>query len=227
MRQWGDFAHGGQNMNRTAFEVAAQAIICGSLGFRASIEVTEHPRAEEFCTRLVPWLDELGVGAQIDPYHREILETPHGQLAREDQTEAYWGGESAAVFGWVISRFDMPDRVDPIEPGLLMSNLEILHDSASEVLSGAKLRPQAEIHEYCLYCLEVRHQFQLRTFPGDLQGTMTRIHQNHLAELGLTEVVDRSKLIDQEAAKLVSMAPHAQGLYVVRALAVEWLLGSE
>jgi hypothetical protein len=34
-------------MLSTACEVAAQAIICGVLGFRASVEVTEHPRTRE------------------------------------------------------------------------------------------------------------------------------------------------------------------------------------
>jgi hypothetical protein len=214
-------------MFRSAYEVAAQAIICGALGFRASIEVTEHPRTKKLCIRLLPWLKEVGIGTQIEPYHHVILETPHGKLSHEFQTEAYWRGESAAVFGWSIYLFDTPGRFDPIDPGLLATNLRILHASANQLLTSAKLRPQTEIDEYCLYCLEIRHQFQLKDLPRKARATLRSIHRKRLAELGMTEFLNRSKDIDTEASNLALTEPGVQALYVVRAMAAEWLLGKE
>jgi hypothetical protein len=214
-------------MSRPAYEVAAQAIICGALGFRASLEVTEHRRTEELSARLLSWLEDLGVGAQIEPYHREILETPHGKLPRDFQTEANWRGESAAVFGWSIFLFDTPHPVDRIGPGVLVSKLQILQPFADQILAGAKLRPKPEIDAYCLFCLEVRHQFQLKALPEETQATLSNIHPTRLAELGLNEAFYRSDAIDKKAADVASAAPEAKGLYVVRALAAEWLLGVE
>jgi len=214
-------------MVRTADEIAAQAIICGALGFRASIEVTQHPRTNEFCTRLLPWLEEVEVGSRIDPYHREILETPHGRLSPESQREAYWRGEAAAVYGWAILLFDKPHRLFPISPELLVSNLQLLQPSANLLLADAKLRPQAEIYEYCLYCLEIRHQFQLQSVASDAREALSAVHRRRLQKLGLTRVDTGSQISDIEAADILSAAPHARGLYVVRALSAEWLLGME
>lgn len=76
-------------MRRSSREVAIQSIIFGTLGFRASLEATVHPRSESLCSQLLPWLEELGFGDRIEEFHREILETPHRELPRESQTEAY------------------------------------------------------------------------------------------------------------------------------------------
>ena len=61
-------------MNRTDCDVSARAIIYGTLGFRATLEVTEHSRTSTFCSLLLPWLEQLGLGTQIEEFHREILQ---------------------------------------------------------------------------------------------------------------------------------------------------------
>ena len=213
-------------MIRTGREVAAQTIICGALGFRASLEVTEHIRATELCSQLLPWLEQLGLGAQINAFHREILGSSRGDLPRESQTEAFWRGESTSLLAWAIQLLDKPNPTTSIDPSLLVTNLRILQPTAGEILSSAALRSQTEIEDYCAYCLTVRHHFQLAILPADAQATLSRIHQTKLAELGLGQAYHRLKEID-EAAALASKMSSVKGLYVIRALTAEWLLGTD
>ena len=214
-------------MHRTDREVAVQAIICGTLGFRASLEVTEHRRTNALCSQLLPWLEQLGLSNRIEALHREILESPHGGLPRELQTEAFWRGEAASFLGWAIQLFDKPDSTVFIDPGLLVSNFRILQPTVGELMSSARLRPQLEIDDYCAFCLTVRHQHQLSVLREDGQATLTRIHQSRLTELGLSEAFRRLKGVEVEATTLASTVPSVKGLYVVRALTAEWLLSKD
>ena len=214
-------------MRRTDREVAAQAIVCGALGFRASLEVTEHPRTKEFCVRLLPWLEQHGLSNRMEAIHREILESPHGGLPRELQPEAHWRGEAASFLGWAIQLFDKPDPHGFIDPGLIVKNLRILQPTVSELISSAKLRPQLEIDDYCAFCITVRNQNQLSLLGGDGHATLTRIHKARLTELGLSEAFHRLKGVEAEAAKLAAVVPNVKGLYVTRALTAEWLLGKD
>jgi len=54
-----------------------------------------------------------------------------------------------------------------------------------------------------------------------------RIHQSRLADLGLDDAIQRRSGVDEEIATLISTSPSAKGLYVVRALTAEWLLGED
>ncbi len=214
-------------MNRTECEVAARAILGGTLGFRASLEVTEHARARALCSQLLPWLEQLNLGVPIEEFHHEILESPHGDLPPDSQTEAFWQGEGASLLGWAIQLFDEPDCNRSVDPGLLLSNLRILQPTAGELLSSARLRSQVEIEEYCAYCLTVRHELRLPTLSPEAQSAFNSIHEASLAELGLSEAYGRLSGVAVEAATLAATAPALRGLYVVRGMTAEWLLGMD
>jgi hypothetical protein len=48
-----------------------------------------------------------------------------------------------------------------------------------------------------------------------------------LADLGLSQAFHRRREIEIEAAQLASVEPSVRGLYVVRPLTAEWLLGKD
>ena len=211
-------------MTRSRHETAVQAVIFGTLGFRASLEVTDHPRSKSLCSQLLPWLKQLNFGTKIEPYHRESLETPHGEFPRDSQTEAYWRGEAAALLGWAIQLFDKPHSTRPVDPGALVQNLMILLPNASELISGSSLRPKIEIDDYCAFCLTMRHRFLASALGSEGQTAINNILQNRLAEFGLSDAFQRVNGAELESLLAVTM-PSVQGLYAVRALAAEWLLG--
>src|SRR5262249_47813034 len=155
----------------------------------------------------------------------EILETPYRELPRESQSEAYWRGEAASFLGWAIQLFDKPHPTVSVDPGVLVENLRILQSNVSDLISSASLRSQIEVDDYCAYCLTVRHQFQVSVLEKDGRAVLKRIYQSRIAELGLSEAYHRRKELEIEAAQLASAVPSVRGLYVVRALTSEWLLG--
>lgn len=214
-------------MLRSSREVAVQAVIYGTLGFRASLEATVHPRSTTLCSQLLPWLEQLNFGGRIEDFHREILKTPYGELPRASQTEAYWRGEAAVLLGWAIQLFDKPDPIRRVDVGVLVERLRILLPTASDLVSNANLRSEHEIEDYCAFCVTVRQSLQLSALDKHAQIVLKRIHQMRLTELGLNEALDRQPGIESDAAQLASDVPSAKGLYVVRALASEWLLGQE
>jgi hypothetical protein len=217
----------GAPKRRNSPEVAAQAIVFGALGFRASLEVTPHPRSQTLCLQLLPWLEQLNFGDRIEEFHGEILRTPHQRLSRESQTEAIWRGEAASLLGWAIGLFDKPNPTQGIEPELLVSKLRLLQPNATELLSTARLRPLPEIDDYCAFCLTVRHHFQMSAIDKNGQAILQHLHQTTLAEFGLSQAPDRQREIEIEAGQLFSITPNVRGLYVVRALTAEWLLGKD
>jgi hypothetical protein len=214
-------------MHRTSREVAARAILCGTLGFRESLEVTEHPRSKALCAELLPWLERFGLADRMEAVHRELLQSPHGKLPAELRTEAFWQGEAASLLGWAIRLFDKPDSTASIDPGLLVSNFRILQPTVGELVSSAELRPQPEIEDYCAFCLAVRHQHQLSALDGEGQAVLSRIHQSKLAGLGLAEALHRLDPLQVKAIGSASNSLGATGLYVVRGLTAEWLLTND
>lgn len=168
-----------ENVMRTSREIAGLAIVYGTLGFRASLEVANHTRSVDICNRLLPWLEQLERGSRIESIHREILATSHGSLPSDFRTEAYWRGENAAVLGFSIQLFDTPDPLMSIDPGLLVTNLRILRPTALDLLDNASLRSKHEVESYCAYCLAVRNRFQLLSLP-DQNALFDKMYKNQL-----------------------------------------------
>ncbi len=214
-------------MRRTCREVAVQAIVFGALGFRASLEVTNHKRCAVLCSQLLPWLEQHKLDGSIDSFHREILATPYQELLQESQVEASWRGEEAAFLGWAINWFDRPHPTALIDAGELVSRLRILQPKMHDFVEGASFRPKSEIDDFCAFCLSVRHQFQVSVLDEEGQIVLERIHQTNLADLGLNERSHQQKeKTEYEAAQLTKATPSVRGLYVVRALASQWLRGT-
>jgi hypothetical protein len=214
-------------MRRSSREVAVQAIIFGTLGFRASLEVTVHRRSATLCSQLLPWLEQLNLSPRIEEFHREILGTPYRELPCESQTEAYWRGEAASFLGWAIQLFDKPDPIASVNAEVLVERLMILQPNASDLFSSVTLRPEAEVDDYCALCLTVRHHCQASALEKDGQTVLRRIQQSRLADFGLSEALVRQPEIESEAARLSSLVPSVKGLYLVRAMTSEWLLGKD
>jgi hypothetical protein len=212
-------------MMRKTRDIAGATMIHGALGFRASLEVSDHRRCEELCGRLLPWLEELGLADLIDPFHREILGTPYRGLPRDLQTEAYWRGESAVVLGWCVHFFDAPDPIAEIGAKVLLDRLKLLRPEANALLATAQLRPTTEIERYCAFCIAVRNRYRSLSVEEQTRVKLDEIHNRWLDEIGINNDNVPLELLVEEASRFVSEFPNARGFYSVRAYAAEWLLG--
>src|SRR5947209_6884425 len=95
---------------RPADQIARRAVVMASIAFRASLEVTAHRRALELSNAILPWHKTHGVDIELDPIERVLLETPVGQLEQEQQSDAFWAGEAAALFCWTLGLAKKPPR---------------------------------------------------------------------------------------------------------------------
>ncbi|WP_428308637.1 hypothetical protein [Lacipirellula sp.] len=168
----------------------------------------------------------MNFGDRVKEVHREILSTPHGDLPQEFVTEAVWRGEAAYFLGWAIQLFDKPHPSTFTDPGALTGVLQLLQPDANELVPSARLRAHPEIDDYSALCLLIRHLLQLQEMQAGGRDSLERAYQSRLAKLGLSPASNR---LEPGAADAVisSTAKDSRGLYVVRSLAAEWLLGEE
>ena len=124
--------------------------------------------------------------------------------------------------GWSVQLFQAPDRVNSVDPELLVTNLKLLQPQAIDALATAVLRPQYEIEWFSALCLAVRHGFQRQVLPPDRREALDLIWRKRLTALGLNE--RDIEAAQDEASVFVSTSPDVKGIYLVRALAAEWLL---
>jgi hypothetical protein len=94
--------------------VARRAIILYMLMMRFTFEANpNHPRSKEWTEFLPQWLDDLDLRSEVEPRDVEILDTPLGDLDREQQTDARWCGEATGVL-WAGLLSASPPRLTSI-----------------------------------------------------------------------------------------------------------------
>jgi hypothetical protein len=212
-------------VKREPQQVARRALVLGAVAFRASLEVTDHPRVVELSQRLLPWLTEVGCENELDPIEREELATPLGQLSDSQRGDVNWAGEQAAFFGWMLTRVaPLPDEGPTDQTGLLQA-LCILKPEASAIVRSASLRDHAEIEDACQRFVLVRSILQESRVEPPARDIVRRVNLKKLEDVGVgvtqeaiaraTDIVNRMTAQDRK---------RAAGAYFVRSHAALWFL---
>jgi hypothetical protein len=130
-------------------QVAKRALVSGALAFRSSLEVTDHPRVIELSERLLPWLNEIGCGDELDPIEREELATPLKHLSESQKIDVNCAGEAASFFCWALKLLGPLEVSTPTDQSVLPDILCILQPTALKLIQSAALRETAEIRDTC------------------------------------------------------------------------------
>jgi hypothetical protein len=199
--------------------------VLGSLAFRASLEVTSHPRVLEFSKELLPWLRRIGCADELDPIEEEELATPLGGLSRSQKADLNWAGDGAMFFCWMLK------LVGPLEDAALSDHcqlttlLSLLRPEAVEIISSAQLRDYQEIRDRCRHFILVQSLLRERRIENPGRDIVRRLTVEQLAEVGVAVTNDA---LMRAAETVVHMTPEeigrAAGLYFVRAHAAFWFL---
>jgi len=208
----------------------------GAVAFRASLEVSEHPRTSKISSWIPEWLEKLGVAEELDPLEREILITPYGQLDKSQRIDANWSGEGAALFCWALNIGEQPPLLQNADQGEVISTLRVMQPEASELLSAPTLRCDRELEEYCKTVLLVRLMLREahvgeRDLGAQVRQQATSIGRKlvrrNLADFGI-EVGDSDFETTHQLVANVSPEQRrsAAGAYVARDIAVTWLFDS-
>ena len=212
-------------IGRESQRVAKRAVILGTIAFRSSLEVSDHPRVVEISQQLLPWLDKVGCGDDLDEIERELLATPLGQLGESLMADANWAGEAATIYCWMLNLVGPLDDERPADPSNLLEVLSILKPGATEILKSAVLRDSEEIQELCLKFVLIRSMLQEARVGLPGSDFIRRANLQRLNEVGLvaTEnaIMRASKVVDR-------MTPQDRtalaGSYFVRDHAALWFL---
>lgn len=204
-------------------QVAKRALILGTIAFRASLEVTEHPRVVEISERLLPWLSEVECQDELDPIERELLETPLGELSDSQALDANWAGEAATLFCWMLKLAGPIDETSPTDQSRLPDLLFILHPEAAQIVRSASLRDRAEIEDTCRHFVLIRSILQESRMSLQAAEIIRRMNVQTLTEVGLV-VTDDALARASESVSLMTPEERsrAAGFYFVRAHAALW-----
>jgi len=124
--------------------VAARALVMSAVTCRAFIE-SDAGKADQFWAGALRWLDDLGLSDEVEPWERQILDTPLGQLDRERQIDAQWLCEGLAVIAWALDRHVLPPYDVQITAAKLANSLGFLASIDETVLHEPDLRPHAAV----------------------------------------------------------------------------------
>jgi hypothetical protein len=206
-------------------QVAERTLILGAIAFRASLEVTDHPRVVELSQQLLPWLSHMGCADELDPIERELLATPLGDLSDSQQIDANWAGEAAALFCWMLNLGAPLEEMTPADQADLLDVLPILRPEAAEILQLASLRDRREIEDTCRHFVLIRSLLLESRIEPPSSDIIRRANVQSLNDL---RVVVTDDAVTRASEVVASMTPQQRsqvaGLYMVRDHAARWFL---
>lgn len=218
---------------RTPTQVAQRAIVMGAVAFRASLEVTDHPRTTEIAAQIPKWLATLDLTSAIDPIERELFRTPYGQLDESQRVDANWSGEGAALFCWTLGIGEQPPLFQVADHAAAVSTLQLMRPEARELLSAPSLRSDKELLEYCKTVRLIRVMLRETHVGGsDLDDETSQLTISIGRQRIRTELADFGIEIDdsdfEQTGHLIACAKpnernSATGASIARDVAVTWL----
>ena len=216
----------------TPERVARRALVLTAVAARATLELDapEMETPDVHRERLLKWIDELGIGDELEPDEWEVLQRPVGRLEQQSFVNAMWRVEGLCVLAWALQRYDLPPDDELVTPPELYQSMGLFKaDEAREILEQPNLRPTEELDEMAIHLLMLHwrvRDFSLRPQPmdfvafskkswlGEFDISRFRIIDNDLA-IGDTAIADASP---DEVQRVQSLA-------MERHLAINWLMG--
>ena len=207
--------------------IAKRALTLGAIAFRSSLEITDHPRVVETSRRLLPWLNDVGCGDEIDPIERELLGTPVGQLSDSQKIDANWAGEAAALFCWMLKLGEPLEEASPANQSDLPVVLRILKPEAVEILRSASLRDRTEIEDLCRQIVLIRSILQESRVGPPARDIVRRVNVQKLTDAGLVVAEGAVRRASEAVSRMTPQErSRMAGAYFVRDHAALWFLSS-
>lgn len=213
-----------------AERVARRACALAAVTGRASLE-RQDPHdsgVEQTRQRILRWVDEIGIGDELEPDEWKLLQLPLGAPPQHDTVNATWRLEGLGVLLWALGRYELPPHDEPANVAEMLPLLGVPDAAHSrEFIQRAALRPAAELEKlrerlFAIHWRVTDWRLRPRTMdfanfaktawfgPLDLEGVS--LAENDLAIGGLP--------ISRAAASVVAAATSAA---MERHLAINWL----
>jgi Domain of unknown function (DUF4272) len=130
----------------TPERVARRAMALAAVGSRALLEDDWWWSRGNKHRRLLAWVDDIGIGDELEPDEWSVLQRPPGRLNEREHIDAMWRLEGLVVLAWALGRFPLPSQDRLVKPGRLLWSVGFADAGrARELLASASLRSAEEL----------------------------------------------------------------------------------
>jgi hypothetical protein len=139
----------------------AERVACRTLGLAALVcrASLEDPSARDDAAAMhglvLRWVYATGAEKGLSPEELRILETPPGELGREEVALAAWRLEHLSVLAWALGKVALPRANERHQPRWLARKVGFLDDGARRMVGEATLRPPGELLQYSVIIGEI------------------------------------------------------------------------
>ena len=164
---------GGMKPNPRSPEVgriARRALCLAAVWFRAALEREDGtPESlEDSRQEFLEWVVGVGIGGELEPVEKNLLEQPIGTGDAQELMRAEWAVEAAGVLAWVVGAYELPRYDEQVNVGVLGKALGLSTvERGKEFLAGARMRSAAEIETLSRQLLGIHWRLrEQRLRPG-------------------------------------------------------------
>jgi hypothetical protein len=212
--------------------VARRALALAAVASRALLEQTDPEKVDGEASRrrVLDWAAAAGVGDELEPDERAVLERPVGALGRPEAVNATWRLEGLAVLAWALRRFGLPAYDGLVDPWPMLRSLGFLDaDAARRLLAVPDVRPPDELLAVRLQLAALHgrlREFRLRPRPLNLRDFAPPAWSVPLDLTPFRLIDDDLALGDRPIARAApDVLQSAFSAAHERRVAVAWLLG--
>jgi hypothetical protein len=160
---------GKKDRRPSARRVAGRAMVLSTVVCRAYLEREHHAGIHENAEgrwALLAWLDECGLGRELEPGEIDFLSTNVGESSVRTAVNAFWRTEGLGVLAWSLGRFELPPYDQLTNPDAAQKAVGFLREPGKDdPRKSGVLRPAEEIRRFASHITIV--SWRLRQFRID------------------------------------------------------------
>lgn len=216
----------------TPERVARRALALTAVAARATLELDapEMENADMHRQRMLKWIDELGIGDELEPDEWQVLQRPVGRLEQQSFINAMWRVEGLAVLAWALQVHELPPYDVLITPPDLYQSMGLFKvDQARGILEAPNLRPLDELEGLAAHLLMLHWRLREYSLRPQAMDFVAFSKKSWIGEFDISNyrIIDNDLAIGDAA---IHDAPDdavqtVQSLAMERHLAINWLLG--
>jgi hypothetical protein len=141
-------------VDRVVRRMLALTAVAGRATLELDAMQQEIDNAYQHRERMVEWVNELGVGDELEAEEWKVLQRPVGALEQQDFIDAMWRVEGLAVLAWALHIHPLPAYDELVVPMELYDAIGLFDiETAKQHLNRPDLRSREELEQMAEHIL--------------------------------------------------------------------------
>lgn len=160
----------------TGQQVARRMLALAVVANRGLVEseAAAKPNLKGVPDRMIEWVNELGVGDELEPDEWEVLQRPLGRLDQQSIIDSVWRIEGINVLAWALRLTRIPPHDELVQPSETFTAIHFFDTAASlELIKSPNLRSPRELQDMQGRLLGIHwrlRDFTIRPEPMDFEA---------------------------------------------------------